>query len=124
MSDFPQAAALAWQAADAIRSLNHAALGPDGIGQPGDAYDVLGGLSLAASRLPQALAQVGRWLSAALAAGQLGSDDGTDPACAVSGARIFLSDARGSAAALAENLSLAQQQLSAVSGQPEPEEQP
>jgi hypothetical protein len=122
VSDSPQAAAVARQAAEAIRSLNHATLG--GLGQPGDAYDVLGDLALAASRLPQALAQVGRWLAAALAAGQLGSSDGTDPACAVSGAWIFISDARGSAAALAENLSLAQQQLSAVSGQPLQEEQP
>jgi hypothetical protein len=119
MTESPQA--LAWQAAEAIRSLNHAA---DGLGQPGDAYDVLGGLSQAASRLPQALAQLGRWLAAALAAGKLGCSDGTDPAVAVSGAWMLISDARGSAAALAENLSLAQQQLSAVSGQPEPEEQP
>ena len=117
MSDTPQPAALARAAADAVRSLNHATLG-GGLEQPADAYDVLGELSLAASRLPQALGQVGRWLAAALAAGQLSSDDGTDPACAVSGAWIFLSDARGSAAALARDLEQARQQLSAVNGQP------
>ncbi len=121
MSDSPQPAgpaALARAAADAVRSLNHATLGGGGLDQPADAYDVLGELALAASRLPQALSQVGRWLAAALAAGQLSSDDGTDPACAVSGTWIFLSDARGSAAALARDLEQARQQLSAVNGQP------
>jgi hypothetical protein len=109
---------LARTAAEAIRSLNHATLGGDGLEQPADAYAVLGELSLTASRLPQLLGQVGRWLAAALAAGRLGCDDGTDPACAVSGAAIFISDARGSAAALASNLSQAQQQLAPVNGRP------
>jgi hypothetical protein len=110
--------ALARTAAEAIRSLNHATLGGDGLEQPADAYAVLGELSLAASRLPQLLAQVGRWLAAALAAGRLGCDDGTDPAGAISGAAIFISGARGSAAALAGNLSHAQQQLAPVNGEP------
>jgi hypothetical protein len=110
--------ALARTAAEAIRSLNHATLGGDGLEQPADAYAILGELSLAASRLPQLLGQVGRWLAAALAAGRLGCDNGTDPACAVSGAAIFISDARGSAAALAGNLSQAQQQLAPVNGRP------
>ena len=119
--DSPQAArpaALARSAAEAIRSLNHATLGQDGLGQPADAYEVLGELSLAASRLPQLLGQVGRWLAAALAAGRLGCDDGTDPAAAVSGAATLISSARGSAAALAGNLSQAQQQLASVNGRP------
>jgi hypothetical protein len=34
--------------------------------------------------LPQLLAQTGRWLASALAAGRLGSDDGSDLAGAVS----------------------------------------
>ena len=55
-------------------------------------------------RPAQLLAQVGRWLAAALAAGQLGCDDGTDPAGAVSGAWLFISDARSTAAALARDL--------------------
>ncbi len=120
--DCPQAAgpaaALARSAAEAIRSLNHATLGQDGLGQPADAYEVLGELSLAASRLPQLLGQIGRWLAAALAAGRLGCDDGTDPAAAVSGAATLISSARGSAAALAGNLSQAQQQLAPVNGRP------
>jgi len=121
VSKTPQATVLARQAAEAVRSLNHAALGPGGLRQPADAYDVLGELSLTASRLPYLLAQVGRWLSAALDAGQLGSDDGTDPAGAIGTARAFLASARGSAASLARDLGRAQQQLSAVHGTPAPE---
>ena len=79
---------------------------------------MLGELSLAASGLPQLLAQVGRWLAAALASGRLGCDDGTDPAAAVSGAWMFISDARSAAAALARDLGNAQQQLAAVHGGP------
>jgi len=119
--DSPQAAgpaALARAAAGAVRSLNHLTLGARGLEQPADAYEVLGELSLAASRLPQLLGQVGRWLAAALAAGRLGCDDGTDPACAVSGAWLFISDARGSAAALAGDLRQAQQQLASVNADP------
>ena len=125
MSDSPQAAgpaALARTAAEAVRSLNHATLGGDGLRQPADAYAVLGELSLTASRIPQLLGQVGRWLASALAAGRLGCDDGTDPATAVSGAWLFISDARGSAAALARDLDHAQQQLAAVNGSPSQED--
>ena len=121
MSKAPRATALARQAAETVRSLNHAALGPGGLRQPADAYDVLGELSLAASRLPCLLTQVGHWLAAALDAGQLGSDDGTDPAGAVGTARAYLGSARGSAADLARALGCAQQQLSAVHGTPERE---
>jgi hypothetical protein len=119
MSDTPDGTlALASAAAEAIRGLNHATLGRDGLGQPSDAYAVLGELSLVASRLPQLLGQAGRWLASALADGRLGCDDGTDPAAAVSGAWLFISDARASAAALARDLEQARQQLAAVSGQP------
>ncbi len=119
MSDSPDGTlALARSAAEAIRGLNHATLGGDGLARPADAYAVLGELSLAASGLPQLLGQVGRWLAAALAGGRLGCDDGTDPAVAVSGAWLFLSDARGSAGALARDLGHAQQQLATVNGDP------
>ena len=113
--------ALARTAAGAVRSLNHATLGGDGLDQPADAYELIGELALAAAGLPQLLAQVGRWLAAALAAGQLGCDDGTDPAGAVSGAWLFISDARSTAAALARDLGQAQQQLAAVHGEPDEE---
>jgi hypothetical protein len=123
VADSPeQTLALARTAAGAVRSLNHATLGGTGLEQPADAYGLLGELALAAAGLPQLLAQVGRWLAAALAAGRLGCDDGTDPAAAVSGAWLFISDARSAAAALARDLDHAQQQLAAVNGSPAPEE--
>ena len=123
MTDSPQETlALARTAAGAIRSLNHATLGGTGLGQPADAYELIGELALAAAGLPQLLAQAGRWLAAALAAGRLGCDDGADPAGAVTGAWLFLSDARASAAALARDLGHAQQQLAAVNGGPAAQE--
>ena len=122
MTDSRQAAALARAAADAIRGLNHAAGG--GLGQPSDAYDVLGSLSLAASRLGQALAHIARSLDLALADGRLGHDLGEDPRFAVESAGLFLDDARLSAAALAGDLGAAQQQLAQVNGRPGRKDQP
>lgn len=119
MDDSPRGTlALARTAAEALRSLNHLTRGEDGLGQPADAYGLIGELSLAASRLPQLLDQVSGWLDRSLDGGRLGTEDGTDPADAVGAAWTFLSDARGSAAALARDLSEAQQQLSAVNGEP------
>jgi len=116
VSDSPgEAAALARSAAEALRRLNHLTLGGESLSQPADACEVLGELSLAASRIPQLLGQVGRHLAAALAAGRLGCD-GNDPVAAVSGAWLFMSGARTSAGALARDLASAQQQLAAVSG--------
>jgi hypothetical protein len=118
-----QTLALARSAAEAVRGLNHATLGGNGLAQPADAYALLGELSLAAARLPQLLAQVGRWLTTALGAGRLGCDDGTDPAAAVSGAWLFIADARAGAAALARSLEHAQQQIAAVNGGPHAQEE-
>ena len=131
MDDFRQAinmdqltggdtAALARAAAEAIRGLNHATRHENGLGQPSVAYDVLGSLSLAASRLGQALAQITRYLDWALAGGRLGHDLGEDPALAVNGAGAFLDDARLTAAALAGDLDAAQQQLALLNGHPAP----
>jgi hypothetical protein len=114
--------ALARAAAGAVRSLNHATLGSGGLDWPADAYELIGELTLAAAGLPQLLAQVGRWLASALEAGRLGCDDG-DPGAAVGGARLSLSGARASAAALARDLGQAQQQLAAVHGAPAPQEE-
>ena len=108
--------------AEAVRSLNHATLGGAGLAQPADAYELIGELSLAASGLPQLLAQVGRWLASALESGRLGCDDSTDPVAAVSGAWMFMSDARSAATALARDLASAQQQLAAVHGSKPAEE--
>ena len=83
MTDSPEETlALARTAAGAVRSLNHATLGGDGLAQPADAYAVLGELTLAAAGVSALLAQVGRWLASAFAAGRLGCDDGTSPAAA------------------------------------------
>ena len=115
--------ALARAAAGAVRSLNHATLGGEGLDWPADTYELIGELSLAAAGLTQLLAQAGHWLASALGAGRLGCDDGTDPGAAVGGARLSLSGARASAAALAHDLGQAQQQLAAVHGGPAPEEE-
>ena len=124
MADSPEETlALARTAAGAVRSLNHATLGGEGLAQPADAYGLLGELSLTAAGLPQLLAQVGRWLASALAAGRLGCDDGTSPAAAVGGARLCLTGARASAAALAGDLDSARQQIAAVHGTPAREEE-
>ena len=95
---------LARTAAEAIRGLNWLTGCEAGLGQPPAAYDVIGALALAASRLHQALAQITGWLDRALAAGRLGHDLGEDPAEAIDAAGIFLGDAGLSAAALAEDL--------------------
>jgi hypothetical protein len=110
--------ALARAAAEAIRGLNHATRHQDGLGQPSAAYDILGALTLAASRLGQALTQITRWLDRALAGGLLGHDLGQDPVHAVAAAGLFLDDARQSAAALAGDLDAACQQLALINGQP------
>ena len=117
-----QTLSLARSMAQAVRGLNHATFGGQGLEQPADAYSLLGELSLAAAGLPQLLAQAGRWLTTALGAGRLGCDDGTKPAAAVSGAWLFLSGARSTAAALARDLEQAQQQLAAVHGSEPAEE--
>ena len=104
--------------AEAIRGLNWLTGCEAGLGQPSAAYDVIGALALAASRLQQALAQITGWLDQALEAGRLGHDLGEDPAPAIDAAGIFIGDAGLSAAALADDLSQAQQQLAPVNGTP------
>ena len=109
---------LARTAAEAIRGLNWLTSCEAGLGQPSAAYDVIGALALAASRLNQALAQITGWLDQALAAGQLGHDLGEDPAEAIGATGIFLGDVGLSAAALAEDLNQARQQLALINGHP------
>ncbi|MBO0806072.1 MAG: hypothetical protein J2P25_23750 [Nocardiopsaceae bacterium] len=108
-----RAAAMASAAAEAVRGLNHAA-GGEGIGLPSAAYDVLGALSLAASRLGPALAEISRYLDRALADGILGCDLGDGPCFAVDAAGTFLDDARLHAASLAGDLSAAQVQIASL----------
>jgi hypothetical protein len=111
---------LARTAAEAVRGLNWLTGHDAGLGQPSAAYDITGALALAASRLPQLLTQIERWLDRALAAGKLGHDIGEDPADAIDAAAIFLSDARASASALAGDLNAAQQYLALINGNPRP----
>jgi hypothetical protein len=111
---------LARTAAEAIRGLNWTTNSPAGLDQPSVAYDVIGALSLAASRLPQLITQITRWLGQAASAGRLGHDFGEDPAAAVEATAIFLDDARLSAAALSGDLDAAWQQLAPVNGTPRP----
>ena len=110
--------ALARTAAEAIRGLNWLTGRETGLGQPSAAYDVIGALAQAASRLHQALTQITGWLDRALAAGRLGHDLGEDPAGAIDAAGIFLGDASMSAADLAHHLNQAQQQLALINGHP------
>ncbi len=109
---------LARTAAEAIRGLNWLTGSEAGLGQPPAAYDVIGALALAASRLGQLLTQITGWLDQALEAGRLGHDPGGDPAGAIDAAGIFLGGAGLSAAALAEDLGQAQQQLALINGRP------
>ena len=102
---------LARTMAEAIRGLNHVTRHEAGLGQPSAAYDILGALSLAASRLPQLPTQLTGYLDRALAAALL-------LARAVNAAGIFLGDARASAAALAGDLDAAWQQLACINGRP------
>ncbi len=109
---------LARIAAEAIRGLNWLTGCEAGLGQPSAAYDVIGALALAASRLGQAFTQITRWLDQALAAGRLGHDPGEDPAGAIGAAGTFLRGASMTAAALAQDLNQAQQQLALINGHP------
>ena len=117
--------ALARTAAEVIRGLNWTTNCDAGLDQPSAAYDVIGALSLAASRLGQLLTQITGYLDRSLQAGRLGHDRGEDPALDVEGAVIFLGDARLSADALAGDLGAAQQQLALINGRPAtPADQP
>jgi hypothetical protein len=109
----PSPATLAGDAAEAIRSLNHATLpGTDGLTWPSDAYDVLASLSLLAARLPQLLAQLDRYLTGEVETGRVMVDGGEfagDPAAAAAAASHWLDHARINAAALHHALDAAQQ---------------
>ena len=109
---------LARTAAEAIRGLNWLTRHETGLGQPSIAYDTIGALAQAASRLGQLLTQITCWLDQALAAGRLGHDLGEDPAASIDAAAVFLGDASLSAAALAQDLNQAQQQLALINGHP------
>ena len=94
----------AQEAAEAVRSLNHATLpGAGGLTEPADVYAVLGSLATLTSRMPQALSQLQAFLAREQAAGRVQIVDGQhtgDPAAAVADLEQTLSCAASSADAL------------------------
>jgi hypothetical protein len=76
MSRPKTAAELASAAADAIRGLNHACMSAPRaeLEYPADAYSVVGALSELASRLPQAIEQIQRFITDLEHAGELRHD--------------------------------------------------
>jgi hypothetical protein len=108
-------AALAVQAAEAVRVLNHVTMpGSGGLAFPADAYDVTGQLSLLASRLPQALAQLLAFLQSEVKAGRVvivAGDHAGDPAAVLAAVIGSLDSAVASARRLHQALDTAQNQL-------------
>lgn len=108
-------AGLAAEAAESVRALNHATMsGAGGLTFPADAYDVTGALSLLASRLPQALAQLVTFLRTEVEAGRVvivAGDHADDPAAVLADVTACLDTAVASARRLHQSLDAAQQQL-------------
>jgi hypothetical protein len=108
-------AALAGQAAESVRALNHATLpAAGGLVFPADAYDVTGQLALLASRLPQALAQLLTFLHAEVKAGRVvivAGPDAGDPAAMLAAVTGSLDAAVVSARRLHQALDAAHNQL-------------
>jgi hypothetical protein len=108
-------AGLAADAAESVRALNHATMpGTGGLVFPADAYDVTGALSLLASRLPQALAQLQAFLHAEVEAGRVAivaGDHTGDPAAVLAAVTASLDTAATSARWLHQALDTAQNQL-------------
>lgn len=116
MTGRPQtSAALADNAAEAIRALNHATFpGAGGLASPVDAYDVLASLALMAARLPQLLTQLDRYLTGQVEDGRVVIDGGQfvgDPPAAAAAASCWLDRAGTAAARLAHVLDAAQQAI-------------
>jgi hypothetical protein len=114
-------AQLGWQAAEAIRTLNHRTHPPT-LTDPAEAYELLAALATMAYRLPQLLGQLSRWLQAEHAAGRLRADTHTtDPATeateVTAAAAHALLRASQAATCLAEAFDSAQQHLAQLAGQ-------
>jgi hypothetical protein len=108
-------AALAADAAEAVRALNHATLpGSGALAFPADAYDVTGALAVLASRLPQALAQLLAFLRAEVEAGRVvivAGDHAGDPDAVLAAVTRSLDEAAASARRLHQALDAAQNNL-------------
>lgn len=109
----PSVGELASEAAEAVRSLNHATFpGADGLVWPSDAYDVIASLGLLAARLPQLLAQLDSWLTRQVEQSRVVVDGGEyagDPAAAAAVTSHWLEAATTAASQLHHALDRAQQ---------------
>lgn len=109
-------AQLGWQAAEAIRTLNHLTHPPTAA-DPNEVYELLAALAAMAYRLPQLLGQLSRWLHAEHAAGKLRADTPADPAEVTTAAAHAFTLAGQAATCLGEALDSAQQHLAQLAGQ-------
>ncbi|WP_405778341.1 hypothetical protein [Streptomyces sp. NBC_00859] len=110
------AASLADQAAETIRSLNYATLPNAGaLAFPGDAYSTIGNLSILAMRLPQALHQIGAFIDRQHEIDSLYSDQGPEDLIArITNLRNATGDAVRAAEALYAALDQAHSALSPI----------
>ena len=119
-TDHSSPAQLGWQAAEAIRTLNHLTHPPTAA-DPNEVYELLAALAAMAYRLPQLLGQLSRWLQAEHAAGKLRADPPADPpadpAEVTTGAAHAFTLAGHATTCLAEALDSAQQHLAQLAGQ-------
>jgi hypothetical protein len=112
-----------WQAAEAIRALNHLTQPAAGaLSDPGDAAQVAAALASLTGRLPQLLRQIGRWLAEEQRAGRLRVDalsPSPDAAAATDAtlARLRLATQYAGDASVA--LDAAHQQLAHLAPRPE-----
>jgi hypothetical protein len=89
-------------AAEGVRAVNHVTLrDAEGWEFPCDAYDVVGGLSRVAMRMPQALQQVGKFIEGLASEGNVGVDAGGSD---VAESQVDLQAALIDAVEAAENL--------------------
>lgn len=120
MTEFWQTPAeYAGQAAEAVRALNHVTIARSGgyaYEWPCDVDRVITELHLTVMRLEQALTQAGRWLERAESAGEVGHDQGHDPAAAVLAAVERLHHAGTASRCLGEELDAVRQITAHLTG--------
>jgi hypothetical protein len=104
--------------AETVRFLNYATgrHATDGLACPSTVYVVAADLSSAAYRMIQLSGQLGTWLAAELAAGRLGTGDGSPPGAAVAAAAVNLASAATAARHLSAHLSGLQNAVSGLHG--------
>lgn len=108
-------AELADDAAEAIRSLNHATLASErreGWEYPGDAYSAIGNLATLVQRLPQALDQISQFVTRQELQGHLRSDRGRDVADEVAAVTAGLRMSADDVEVLADHLGAVHSALS------------